>query len=219
VGGYGSGKTEVAINFARTLRSSGVQPVHLVDLDVVNPYFRSREAIHALAKEDVLVVAPYGDHYYSDQPLILPEVRGLLANPPGKVVLDVGGNDVGCLALSSLRDVLPEKSFELWVVLNARRPFTESLNGSIQIIREIESASGLRPTGIVSNTHLLHLTTPEIILSGLALARSVSKELHLPVVFLSVPEQLKDRIPAAERECPLIPMQLTMRRPWEKPNA
>jgi hypothetical protein len=216
VGNFGSGKTEVAVNFARLIRRQGESPVHLIDLDVVNPYFRSREAIHVLAEEGINVVAPKGEKFYAELPIIVPEVRGLLLSSAGRVILDVGGDDLGATVLASLRDAIPDGSYQLWIVLNARRPFTDTVQGSVEMIRKIEKSSTLKVTGVVSNTHLLHETTPEIVEEGLRLAREVSAELSLPIPFVAVQEKIIHSVEAKSLGAPILPLHLTMRRPWEK---
>ena len=219
VGNYGSGKTEVAVNFARYVRRSGEQPVHLIDLDVVNPYFRSRETIDVLAKEGISVVAPKGENFYAEIPIILPEVRTLLKSSAGRVILDVGGDDAGATVLGSLRDAIPDGSYQLWAVLNARRPFTDTMEGSIQMIRSIERASTLSATGIVSNTHLLHETTAEIVGKGLLLAQKTAFKLSLPIPFAAVQESVAKNVMKEYPAVPVLPMRLTMRRPWEKEST
>lgn len=215
-GGYGSGKTEVAVNVARELRRQSDDPVHLIDLDVVNPYFRSREALAPLAKEGIHVVAPKGDSFFSDLPIVLPEVRSLLAKPKGTVIVDAGGSDVGAIVLSSLHDLLPAGSYELWMVLNTCRPFTESVDGCLKMIWEIEQSSGLQATGIVSNSNLLSFTTKETVMDGIEIARRVADHLKLPLKFASMPETLKSKLTERESGCPLLPLHLSMLRPWEK---
>jgi hypothetical protein len=219
VGNFGSGKTEVAVNFARYVQSGGESPVHLIDLDVVNPYFRSREAIHVLAQEGISVVAPKGEKFYAELPIIVPEVRALLQTSPGRVILDVGGDDLGATVLSSLRDAIPEGSYQLWMVLNVRRPFTDTEDGAVAMLEKIERASGLKITGLISNTHLLHETTAEIVREGIDLAKKVSRRCLLPIPFVAVREKI---VQAVERESggiPVLSLRLTMRRPWEKEEA
>jgi hypothetical protein len=219
VGSYGSGKTEVAVNYARGLAQSGVQNVHLVDLDIVNPYFRSRETIHDLSNEGVRVVAPEGENFYAELPIIVPEVRTLCQGSKGRVILDVGGDDAGATVLASLKDVLTPGRCEFWIVLNARRPFTDTVDSSIRMIRQIEQAASLSATGIISNTHLLSETTLDIIEEGIGLARAVADRLSLPIPFVGVQESLVSRAEEVLRGIPVLPLRLTMLRPWERKSG
>ena len=107
VGSYGSGKTEVAVNLAMELALGG-RDVQLADLDLVNPYFRSREARELLESAGVHVISPSGAQAFADLPIVLPEIRGLFNPPPGRLsVFDVGGDDVGARALASFRCAAP----------------------------------------------------------------------------------------------------------------
>jgi hypothetical protein len=216
VGNFGSGKTEVAVNFARYVRKELDPPVHLIDLDVVNPYFRSREAIDVLQEEGISVVAPKGETFYADLPIIVPEVRGVLQSSTGRVILDVGGDDLGATVLASLKDAIPDGSYELWIVLNARRPFTDTVEGSIRMIRQIEGASKLKATGLVGNTHLLHETTAKIVEDGFRITKEVASESSLPIRFVAVQEKIIQAVAGKSLGVPLLPLHLTMRRPWEK---
>jgi hypothetical protein len=216
VGNFGSGKTEVAVNFARHVRRLGESPVHLIDLDVVNPYFRSREAIDILTEEGISVVAPKGDKFYADLPIIVPEVRSLLQSSKGRVILDVGGDDLGATVLASLRDAIPDGSYELWIVLNARRPFTDTVEGSVRMVRQIEHASKLKATGLVANTHLLHETTSKIVEDGFRMTKEVASKISLPIRFVAVQEKIIQSVAEKSLGVPLLPLHLTMRRPWEK---
>lgn len=216
IGNYGSGKTEVAVNYARHLRTESHSPISLIDLDVVNPYFRSREATGVLKNEGIEVISPGGEWHHSELPIILPQIRPLLLEPTGPVLLDVGGDDVGASVLASLKDAITTDRFDLWVVLNGRRPFTGNVADATRMVRELEAASSLKATGIVSNTHLLQETTLEIILEGLELSRRTALELSIPLTLLAFGEEHAEEVRKAVSAVPLLPMRLTMLRPWEK---
>ncbi|MFH1017852.1 MAG: cobalamin biosynthesis protein CbiA [Pseudomonadota bacterium] len=216
VGNYGSGKTEVAVNFALYLKRHGEARVHLVDLDIVNPYFRSREAIHELTADGIDVVAPTGENFYSESPIILPRIGTLLRQPAERVILDVGGDDAGATVLASLKDAIRPGSHHLWMVLNARRPFTDTVEGSVEMIRKIEAASKLKMDGIVSNTHLLHETTIAIVTEGFRMAQEVARSFSVPVPFVAMEDRLVEEWENAGAGVAVLPLHLTMRRPWEK---
>ncbi|MHC4958930.1 MAG: P-loop NTPase family protein, partial [Planctomycetota bacterium] len=155
VGNYGSGKTEVAVHIAAQAAARG-EPVSIVDLDLVNPYFRCREARAWMEQRGVDVVVPPPRLEWADLPILLPEVPALLHPAPGRhVVFDVGGDDVGARVLASLHCALGSSPYELWQVINARRPFTDTVGGCLKMLDSIESASRLKVTGLVANTHLM----------------------------------------------------------------
>jgi hypothetical protein len=219
VGSYGSGKSEVAVNLSRHLVATQADPVAIADLDIVNPYFRSREAAHQLQTLGIRTINPTGGQAYADIPIVLPEIRGAIEQNRGKLVLDVGGDDVGARILSSLADAFVENGYELLLVLNANRPFTSDVDGCLKMMHEIESASRLRFTGIVANSHLMESTTPEVVRSGLALARLVSERSGLPVVFLSATTDIIDDPGLGDMGVPILPLQRLLLKPWERGTA
>jgi hypothetical protein len=173
VGTYGSGKTEVAVNLAIQLAVDGGR-VQLADLDIVNPYFRSREARRLMEEHGVRVVIPPGAQAFADLPIILPEIQGMLHPPPGTITLfDVGGDDVGAKVLSSLRPAIGDSPYELWQVINSRRPFTSTPEGCLEMQHAIEESSRLKVTGLLVNSHLIEHTTAQTVLEGWRLALEV----------------------------------------------
>jgi hypothetical protein len=216
VGGYGSGKSEVAVNLSRQLATSHSEPVTIVDLDIVNPYFRSREAADRLAEYGIKSIVPKGGQFYADLPIILPEIKGSIESARGKVILDVGGDDVGAKILSTLAEAFAPDNYELLLVLNARRPFTSDVDGTVKVMDEIAQASRLAFTGIVSNTHLLEDTTVETIMEGYRLAQAVGRKLNLPVVFLSALSEIVQKIDTKAVEVPVLTLDRFLLKPWER---
>jgi len=216
VGGYGSGKSEVAVNLSYHLATTQTEPVTIADLDIVNPYFRSREAAKRLEKLGVRSIVPEGEKYYAEAPIILPEIKSSIERKVGKLILDVGGDDVGAKVLSSLADVFVPGDYEMLLVLNANRPFTSDVDGSMKVIREIEDASRLKFTGIISNTHLLESTTVETVLDGLKIAREVSKKTKLPVVFIAALNRIVQMMDAENIDVPVLSLDRYLLKPWER---
>lgn len=216
VGGYGSGKSEVAINLARHLVISQSDPVAIADLDIVNPYFRSREADEQLETLGIKSLNPRGGYRHADLPIILPEIKGAIEQRKGTLILDVGGDDVGTRVLSSLADSFEPNSYELLLVLNANRPFTNDVDGCLKLLGKIEAASRLKFTGFVSNTHLLTDTTAEIVLSGLKLAGQLREHTGLPVVFLSATDEVLEGIKPESLDVPVMKLNRFLLKPWER---
>jgi hypothetical protein len=214
VGNYGSGKTEAAVNLALHLAKAG-RRVQIADLDIVNPYFRSREARRLMEQHGIRVVVPPGDQAFADLPIILPEIRGMLNPPEGVLTLfDVGGDDVGARVLSAFRPTIREGSYQLWQVINARRPFTSTVEGCMRMQASIESASRLTVTGLLANTHLIEQTTPEIIVEGWRLAEKVAGRCGRPVRCVAVMEEHASDPAMAEVTAPVLRMKRTMLPPW-----
>lgn len=216
VGHFGSGKTEIAVNGALALAGDGV-PVTLVDLDVVKPYFRSRAARATMAEHGVALIVPTGDNIFADLPIIVPQVRAVLRDSARRVVFDVGGDDTGARALGSLSDVFPPlDETEHLAVLNFRRPFTDTVATAVAMVREIEAAARLPVTGVISNTHLLAETTPEIVLEGLVLAHETAERLGVPVAAVAVEVGLAAEIEAAHPGCPVLPLKRVLLPPFAR---
>jgi len=221
VGGYGSGKSEVAVNLARHLvtTDTGFEgPVSIVDLDIVNPYFRSREAAEQLERLGIQTIHPKGGQRYADLPIVLPDIKAGIKQGTGMMVLDVGGDDAGAKVLSSLADAFSPDSYELLFVINAHRPFTSTVEGCLSVMGEITQSSRLKFSGLISNTHLLEDTTAEIVLAGLELAHDVERRSRLPIRFLSAVAEVLEGIDGDKIDVPVLPLTRSLLKPWEKPK-
>jgi len=217
VGGFGSGKTEVAVNFVKYLASIEKDtPPAIVDLDLVNPYFRSREAIAEMEALGVNVIVPRGGHYYADLPILLPEVRGLIEEGGSKVILDVGGDAQGTRALGSMADAFDPDDYEMWMVLNSRRPATTDAAVSIKTMARIELTAKIKFTGLIANSHMIDDTDEEVLLEGYKLGQDVSGETGLPLVFLSAKRRVLEGMDIGVFECPILPLTRSMLKPWER---
>lgn len=194
-GHYGSGKTEFAVNLA--LRQAGRdEKVALADLDVVNPYFRSREKRALLENAGVTVIgSSTGADSGADLPALSAQVHAPLQDPESRTILDVGGDAVGARLLGRYKHFLGPESSELFVVVNTSRPETRTVADLIAQIRAIEAASGLTATGLVNNSHMLEFTQVYHLEEGDAVCRETADELGIPVVFLSAREAILPRIP------------------------
>lgn len=216
VGNYGSGKTEVAINLA--LASRQHEPaVRVVDLDLVNPYFRTREARALLQAHDVEIILPPAPYLHADLPILSPAVSGAIRDAGTLTLLDVGGDDAGATVLASLADAFHGRAVEMLQVVNPHRPHTDSVSGCLAMRREIEAASRLAVTGWVGNAHLMEATTPETVRDGYTFVAELSRVSGLPLAFITVPRPLMDALPAAAVDCPLLPIERRLATPWQRP--
>jgi len=214
VGNYGSGKTEVAVNLALRMAGAGLR-VQIADLDIVNPYFRSREARALMVERGIRVVVPPGDQVYADLPIVLPEIKGMLDPEDGVFSLfDVGGDDAGARMLSSLREPIGDSPYALLQVINSRRPFTDTVEGCLKMQRAIEQASRLTVSGYIVNSHLIEQTTVEVVLEGYDLARRLSARSGVPVEFVSVMGNLAQHSEITGIDAPIMPLERIMLPPW-----
>ena len=219
VGNYGSGKTEVAVNMAIAMARAG-RSVSIADLDIVNPYFRCREAQALMEAEGIRVVVPPGSQAAADLPIIVPEIKGMLHPSEGNISLfDVGGDPVGAKLLSSFHAHLGGAPYELWQVINSRRPFTRDLAGCLKMREELEHSSRLKVTGLIANSHLVTETTAEVILEGYALARETGRAAGIPVAFLTAMGALADDPALDAIDVPILALERHMLPPWLKPAA
>ena len=215
VGNYGSGKTEVAINLALARKKAGID-VRVADLDLVNPYFRTREAKVTLARRGIEVVLPPEQYLHADLPILSPAVAGLIRRPSQLTLLDVGGDGVGATVLSALADPLKDRPVCMLQVVNPFRPFTDTVEGCLKIRREIEQASRLTVSGLIGNSNLIDETTPADIYSGYDFVAALSEETGLPLAFVTLPKPLLPEVDTARFGCPVLTIDRQLLPPWKR---
>ncbi|MCL2023202.1 MAG: ParA family protein [Oscillospiraceae bacterium] len=180
-GHYGSGKTTYSLNLALEEASAG-KSVALVDMDIVNPYFRSGDHAKALENAGIRVIVPLTLGTTSDAPQISAEIMGVFDSPPDVTIFDAGGDDVGATALGRYSGILGENGYEMRYVINAFRPMTDTAQKCAEILAEIEQASRLKAASVVNNSNLGRETTATHILSSMAFAREVCRLTGLPLL-------------------------------------
>ena len=213
VGSFGSGKTEIAINYSIYCRKNHSQ-VAIVDLDIVNPYFRTREAKDTLNLKGIKVISPEGEMAYADLPLISPEIKGLIQNSDYYLILDVGGDDVGTVVLGNFKSFIKDLDYEMLIVVNSYRPFTQDIPQIQQMIQEIENSSRLKVSGIISNPNLSSQTNIEAIKKGHILIRQAAQKLKMPIKFICIDERFSQKIKQENFEEPLFYIKRFMCLPW-----
>ena len=194
-GHYGSGKSNLAVNYALRLRENGL-PAALADIDIVNPYFRSADSRRELETAGVQVISLPFANSNVDLPSLPQEVYGLVQRRDVYAVLDIGGDDRGALALGRyVPYILEENDFANLFVVNFYRPLTQTAAAALEVLREIEQASRLPFTGIVNNSNLGRETTENVIERTAGLAQELSALTGLPVVFTSYRADLRPNVP------------------------
>lgn len=217
-GRYGSGKTEVAINYACRLAAAG-GPVTLVDLDLVTPYFRCRDVGDLLAARGVTLVAPATLGRYSETVGLTPEILGAIQNPAIQVVLDVGGDEIGTRALARYSDYLAEAGCQLYLVVNPFRPATATTTGIAEAAAGIERTARLPISGLVSNPNLVHETTLQHVVEGHATVVQAARTLGLPIVFLCVEASLLHTGELLTDRVEVLPLERHLALPWQVAGA
>ncbi|NLV88659.1 MAG: ATP-binding protein [Tissierellia bacterium] len=212
IGHYGSGKSEFSINYAVKLAEMG-RKVALADIDIVNMYFRSREKTREMEKLGIKVIASHINTPAVEVPSISAEVYGPLQDKSYDFVIDVGGDQVGARALGRYVDYFKEGEYDMFFVLNANRPETQTAQKAYEYMVKIQDVSRARITGIVNNTHLLKATGVEDVLRGQKLALEVQEKTGIPIRYISVMEELVPQLPK-DLEGEILPIKLFLRDDW-----
>lgn len=218
VGNYGSGKTEIAINLA-VIRKRGGLAVRIADLDLVNPYFRTREAKDTLEAMGIDVVLPPEEYLQADLPILSPLVAGMIRNPAQLTLLDVGGNDVGARVLAALKEAFQDRPVRMLQVINPMRPGTSTKEGCWDIQKGIEETAGMAVTGYIGNANLIDETSPEDITSGYTFVKALGEERGLPLEFITVPREILKHIDPSSFDCPILVIDRQLVPPWKKVQA
>lgn len=193
-GHYGSGKTNIAVNYAIRLKKEG-KDVKIADLDIVNPYFRTKDSAKELKAAGIELISPAFANTNVDLPALPAEVYSLMQNKNYFAVLDIGGDDRGAYALGRYRDyILEENDYEMIFVANFYRPLTTTPVDALEVMREIEAASKLPFTAIVNNSNIGNETTPADIEKTDALAQKLSEISGLPLIFTVAREDIAESV-------------------------
>lgn len=211
-GSYGAGKTEFAVNYALKLAASGVKTA-LVDLDVINLYFRSREKQEALEEAGVRVISSSIPGIGADMPAISAEVAAPLQDKSWQVILDVGGDAAGARTLVRYETYFQPGAYDLFFVVNANRPDTATGASALEHLEAIQKVAGIQATALVNNTHMVRQTTMEDVLRGQSLCADIKKQAGLPIRYISLMKHLVPELPP-QLEGEPFPLTLMMRESW-----
>ena len=180
-GHYGSGKTNIAVNYALHLAKEG-KPVCIADLDIVNPYFRTKDSAKELAQAGVDLISPQFANTNVDLPALPAEAYRLVTDKATYGIMDIGGDDRGAYALGRyVPSILQEDNYRMAFVANCYRPLTRTPEEALEVMREIEAACGLKFTCIVGNSNLGPETTAQTVLDSLPYTQALSELSGLPI--------------------------------------
>lgn len=207
-GFYGSGKTEVALNLA-----TKNQVDYLIDLDVINPYFRSREMKDKLGMGIDIISSDLENDQFSDLPYLSKKIFLPFYHPEKKAIYDLGGSDLGAKLIKqfSAEDL---QQADLWMVINIFRSETMDEETIVKFIKKVEKESGKAVTGLINNTNLLSKTTWDDILLGEKTILSVSDQLGIPVIYTCVEESIVQGIETFNH--PILILKRFFQKAWLK---
>lgn len=187
-GHYGSGKTNLALNYAYRLRSMGLETV-IADIDTVNPYFRTKDSAEELNDVGIELIASEFAGSNVDLPALPAAMYDIIFESRKYAVIDIGGDDRGAFALGRYTpEILRENNYSMLMVINMYRPLTSTAEDTIDILHEIEAASGIPFTGLVNNSNLGIGTTPETVKASFEYAKKVSELSGLPIYATACPD-------------------------------
>ena len=212
VGNYGSGKTEISLNLALKLARRG-EKVTLVDLDIVNPYFRSSERTELLEKEGVKVYAPSFAMSTVDVPSLPADIQAVFADKSRRVIFDVGGDDTGAAALGQYKPYFDQDDVEVLFVVNAFRSLSGDADSVCDLMLRVAGRSRLSPTAVINNANVAWETEESDLVRGEELLREVSTRMNLPIGYLCAKQDILDKLPdhlSGER----IAIDILMRPEW-----
>ncbi|MBE6601330.1 MAG: ParA family protein [Ruminococcaceae bacterium] len=212
-GHYGSGKTNIAVNYAMLLADEGKR-VCIADLDIVNPYFRTKDSEEELTERGITLISPRYANSNVDLPALPAESYRPIQDHSVFGVLDIGGDDRGAYALGRFADAIKaEGNYRMAFVINRHRPLTSTVEDTVEIMREIEAAAGIRFTCIVNNSNIGSETTSETVLNSLGYAEAVSRATELPIWLHTAEKSIAEGLSGI----PVLPLTL-QKKYFDLPN-
>lgn len=208
-GHYGCGKTNLSLNLALDFARRG-EKCAIVDLDIVNPYFRSSDYDELIESHGIRLIAPGYARSALDVPSLPAEIYSVFDSIDGRVIIDVGGDDAGATALGRYASRFASVDYDMIYVINKFRPLTSESEDAAALLSEIETASRLKATGIANNSHLMGGTDADTVLSSVEYAQETSELLGLPLLFTTAPRAIADKLTVPD----IYPVDIHVRTPW-----
>ncbi|OEF95537.1 hypothetical protein BHF71_04930 [Vulcanibacillus modesticaldus] len=213
-GHFGSGKTEISINLSR-IEKEKYQKVAIVDLDVINPYFRSREVNSYFQQLGVELIAPKGELATADLPIVSGEIYRVFNDHNYRVIIDVGGDKDGATALGQYYNEIKNLDYQMYFVVNVNRPYVSTVEGIMETVRQIEVVSRLKVSALINNSNLGIETSVDDIQRGHLITEQASKELDLPILYTTISSHLRNETKDFAKEHQVLYIDRFMRLPWE----
>jgi hypothetical protein len=217
-GALGSGKSECVLNLAMGLKLCG-HTVTIADADIINPYFCIRQVVEQLEAQGFNVLLPPADGKWSDMSLISPKISAALSDDSSKLLLDVGGDASGVLALKQFEPEIKKSSYLLILVVNAFRPNTSTPEKIKVMARRMEDICDLKVGALICNSHLMSETTPDDVINGIKTAQNAAETLSLPLLYATAVDVLYPEVSSRMNDIgikvALWPLKRYLKLPWE----
>lgn len=211
-GHYGSGKTELSINYAIRAAEAGNKVV-LVDLDIVNPFFRSSEVKDILETHGVKVISPNFALTSVDVPSLPAEIFSVFVDKSVKVVFDIGGDEVGARVLGRFFPYFQKEAYRMFYVISIKRPLSSIQEDILEMLQEVESKSRLKVTDLINNSNLSYETQEYDIIEGQELITKVSQTINIPITYIAGMKKILDKL-SFNNGIELFPLDIYMTPPW-----
>lgn len=211
-GHFGSGKTEIAINYAINTANKN-QKAAIVDLDIVNPYFCTRSLKGELQKKGVQVISSDPNLLNAELMVISAQVLSVFNDRSYQAFFDVGGDPEGAVVLGQYNELFKKELYDMYYVVNNRRPLTSNNEDTEEYIKFIENSSRLKVTHLISNSNLSYETTVSDILEGDRLVEKLSQKLRIPHPYTVCRKDLADEI-QGKVNAQIFPIDIYMKTPW-----
>jgi nitrogenase subunit NifH len=209
-GHYGSGKTNISVNFALQYAKQG-EKTALVDFDIVNPYFRATDNKKILEENGIRVITPVFANTNLENPSLPPEIASVFVSDESVVILDVGGDDAGAVVLGGYAGKISALDYEMFYVISKYRPLTSNAKDTAELLKEIEKVSKLKATALINNSSIGEQTTSEIVLNSIEYANEVAKQTGLPIQYTTVISTLKNELDSIKN---LFPINIYTKAIW-----
>lgn len=213
-GHFGSGKTEIAINYAIKLAKEGKKTA-IVDIDIVNPYFCVRDIKCDLEKYGIRVISANPNLSNAELMVVPPEVLAVFNDKSYEVVIDIGGDDQGAVVLGQYNKYFKEEQYDMYFVVNNNRPFTSDEKDTEEYLRYIEKSSRLNVTHLISNTNMSYETTIDDILKGDKIVKELSQKLNIPYKYIVCRHEFENDL-KGKIDVDIFPIDIYMAPPWRK---
>lgn len=211
-GHYGSGKTNLAVNMAIDLKNEG-KKVIVVDLDIVNPYFRTADFTKLFEQKGIQIIAPPYACSNVDIPVLTAQVFSVFADSEAYVIFDVGGDDAGAVALGQYKAYFDKSGYEMYYVINKYRYLTRTANEAAELLCDIEAASRLKATGIINNSNLANETTAQTVLNSISFAEQTAAKTGLAVALTTAPKGEAEKVAKAINN--VYPVDIYVKTVWD----